>query len=169
MGRTLENKQQIVTEIKSLLNDSEMAVVLDYKGLTIKEMSDLRSRLQTTNGICKVTKNSLMRKAIDGDSNWNDLESLLTGTNAFVLIKEFKAGKLEFRADKAGIVHVRFGKASFTKEALFDNLKTLQESIDKNKPSGAKGKYWKTFFVTSTMGPSVQVDINAVQDYQPEG
>jgi len=84
-------------------------------------------------------------------------------------IKEFKAGKLEFRADKAGIVHVRFGKASFTKEAFFDNLKTLQESIDKNKPSGAKGKYWKTFYVTSTMGPSVQVDINAVQDYQPEG
>jgi len=84
-------------------------------------------------------------------------------------IKEFKAGKLEFRADKAGIVHVRFGKASFTKEALFDNLKTLQESIDKNKPSGAKGKYWKTFYITSTMGPSVQVDINAVQDYQPEG
>ncbi len=84
-------------------------------------------------------------------------------------IQEFKAGKLEFRADKAGIVHVRFGKASFTKEALFDNLKTLQESIDKNKPSGAKGKYWKTFYVTSTMGPSVQVDINAVQDYQPEG
>ncbi len=83
-------------------------------------------------------------------------------------IKEFKAGKLEFRADKAGIVHVRFGKASFTKEALLDNLKTLQESIDKNKPSGAKGKYWKTFYVTSTMGPSVQVDINAVQDYQPE-
>ena len=84
-------------------------------------------------------------------------------------IKEFKAGKLEFRADKAGIVHVRFGKASFTKEALFDNLKTLQESIDKNKPSGAKGKYWKTFYVTSTMGPSVQLDINAVQDYKPEG
>ena len=83
-------------------------------------------------------------------------------------IKEFKAGKLEFRADKAGIVHVRFGKASFTKEALFNNLKTLQESIDKNKPSGAKGKYWKSFYVTSTMGPSVQVNINAVQDYQPE-
>ena len=84
-------------------------------------------------------------------------------------IKEFKAGKLEFRADKAGIVHVRFGKASFTKEALFDNLKTLQESIDKNKPAGAKGKYWKSLYVTSTMGPSVQLDINALQDYQLEG
>ncbi len=83
-------------------------------------------------------------------------------------IKEFKAGKLEFRADKAGIVHVRFGKASFTEDALLENLKTLQESIDKNKPSGAKGKYWKSFYVTSTMGPSVQVDINALQDYQPE-
>ena len=83
-------------------------------------------------------------------------------------IKEFKAGKLEFRADKAGIVHVRFGKASFTENALFENLKTLQEAIDKNKPSGAKGKYWKSFYLTSTMGPSIQVDINALQDYQPE-
>ena len=83
-------------------------------------------------------------------------------------IKEFKAGKLEFRADKAGIVHVRFGKASFAEDALFKNLKTLQESIDKNKPSGAKGKYWRSFYITSTMGPSVQVDINALQDYQPE-
>ncbi len=84
-------------------------------------------------------------------------------------IKEFKAGKLEFRADKAGIVHVRFGKASFNENELFENLKTLQESIDKNKPSGAKGKYWKSFFLTSTMGPSIQIDINAVQEYQPEG
>tara|TARA_B100000927_G_C16385803_1_gene437312 strand:+ start:103 stop:810 length:708 start_codon:yes stop_codon:yes gene_type:complete len=83
-------------------------------------------------------------------------------------IKEFKAGKLEFRADKAGIVHVRFGKASFSTDALFENLKTLQEAIDKNKPSGAKGKYWKTLYVTSTMGPSVQVDIGNLQDFQQE-
>tara|TARA_Y100001968_G_scaffold67200_1_gene58026 strand:- start:3115 stop:3819 length:705 start_codon:yes stop_codon:yes gene_type:complete len=83
-------------------------------------------------------------------------------------IKEFKAGKLEFRADKAGIVHVRFGKASFSAEALLDNLKTLQENIDRNKPSGAKGKYWKTLYITSTMGPSVQVDITALQDIKSE-
>ena len=83
-------------------------------------------------------------------------------------IKEFKAGKLEFRADKAGIVHVRFGKASFSEDALLENIKTLQESIDKNKPSGAKGKYWKSMYITSTMGPSVQLDINALQDYQSE-
>ncbi len=83
-------------------------------------------------------------------------------------IKEFKSGKLEFRADKAGIVHVRFGKASFSKEELFENLKTLQEAIDKNKPSGAKGKYWRTLFITSTMGPSIQVNIGELQDFQQE-
>ena len=83
-------------------------------------------------------------------------------------IKEFKAGKLEFRADKAGIVHVRFGKASFTPDALFENLKTLQEAIDKNKPSGAKGKYWKTMYISSTMGPSIQVDIGGLQEFLQE-
>ncbi|MEA5400795.1 50S ribosomal protein L10 [Synechococcus sp. BA-124 BA4] len=87
MGRTLENKQQIVEELKGLLGEAEMALVLDYKGLTIKEMTDLRTRLQASNGVCKVTKNTLMRRAIDGDSAWSDLDSLLTGTNAFVLVK----------------------------------------------------------------------------------
>ena len=94
---------------------TEFDVVLDYKGLTIKEMSDLRSRLQTTKGICKVTKNSLMRKAIDGDSNWNDLESLLTGTNAFVLIKEDVGG-----AVKAIQSFQKDTKKSETKGALFE-------------------------------------------------
>ena len=83
-------------------------------------------------------------------------------------IKDFKAGKLEFRADKAGIVHVRFGKASFEAEALLENLKTLQEAIDRNKPSGAKGKYWKSVYITSTMGPSVEIDISALQDLNKE-
>ena len=79
-------------------------------------------------------------------------------------ISEFKAGKLEFRADRAGIVHVRFGKASFSAARLLENLKALQETIDRNKPSGAKGRYWRSLYVTSTMGPSVQVDFAALQD-----
>jgi len=83
-------------------------------------------------------------------------------------INEFKAGKLEFRADRAGIVHVRCGKASFSAEKLLANLKALQETIDRNKPSGAKGRYWRSLYVTSTMGPSVQVDFTALQDYKPE-
>ncbi len=83
-------------------------------------------------------------------------------------IKEFKAGKLEFRADRAGIVHVRFGKASFGAEALLENLKVLQSTIDRNKPSGAKGRYWKSLYISSTMGPSVEVDIAALQDISKE-
>ena len=122
MGRTLENKQQIVKEIKSLLNESEMAVVLDYKGLSIKEMSDLRTRLQSNKGICKVTKNSLMRRAIDGESNWTGLESLLTGTNAFVLIKEDVGS-----AVKAIQSFQKETKKSETKGALFEG-KLLSES-----------------------------------------
>ena len=84
-------------------------------------------------------------------------------------INEFKAGKLEFRADRTGIVHVRFGKASFDAAKLLDNLKALQETIDRNKPSGAKGRYWKSLYITSTMGPSVSVDVTALQDIKQEG
>ncbi|MBD2461026.1 50S ribosomal protein L1 [Oscillatoria sp. FACHB-1407] len=79
-------------------------------------------------------------------------------------ISEFKAGKLEFRADRSGIVHVMFGKATFTPEDLLVNLKALQETIDRNRPSGAKGRYWRTVYVSATMGPSIQVDINSLRD-----
>ncbi len=84
-------------------------------------------------------------------------------------IKEFKAGKLEFRADRAGIVHVRFGKASFSSEDLLENLKVLYETIDRNKPSGAKGRYWKSLYIASTMGPSVEVNFADLQDTTEEG
>jgi large subunit ribosomal protein L1 len=89
------------------------------------------------------------------------------GTVTFDLgqaIAEFKAGKLEFRADKTGIVHVLFGKAAFSTEDLLVNLKALQETIDRNRPSGAKGRYWRSVYVASTMGPSIEVDITALRD-----
>jgi len=89
------------------------------------------------------------------------------GTVTFDLagaIAEFKAGKLEFRADRTGIVHVMFGKALFSPEDLLVNLKALQETIDRNRPSGAKGRYWRTVYVSATMGPSIRVDINALRD-----
>lgn len=89
------------------------------------------------------------------------------GTVTFDLaqaIAEFKAGKLEFRADKTGIAHVLFGKASFSAEDLLVNLKALQETIDRNRPSGAKGRYWRSVYISATMGPSIQIDINALRD-----
>lgn len=89
------------------------------------------------------------------------------GTVTFDLanaVQEFKAGKLEFRADRTGIVHILFGKCSFTAEALLDNLKAVQECIDRNRPSGAKGKYWRTMYISATMGPAIQVDISTLRD-----
>ena len=79
-------------------------------------------------------------------------------------IEEFNKGKLEYRADKSGIVHLPFGKTDFSIEDLLANLEIVQESIDKNRPSGAKGRYWKSFYICSTMGPSISIDINNFRD-----
>lgn len=89
------------------------------------------------------------------------------GTVTFDLtqaIAEFRAGKLEFRADRTGIVHVLFGKASFAPEDLLVNLKALQETIDRNRPAGAKGRYWRSMYVSATMGPSIEIDLNTLRD-----
>jgi len=124
MGRTLESKKKIVEELKELLSDAEMALVLDYKGLSIKEMSNLRERLQDGKGVCKVTKNTLMRLAIDGNDAWTSLDSLLTGTNAFVLIKGDVGG-----AVKAVQAFQKETKKSETKGGLFEGKLLSQDEI----------------------------------------
>jgi len=78
-------------------------------------------------------------------------------------VKEVKAGKIEFRVDKAGVVHATVGKANFEKEKLAENVKAFLATIGRLKPATAKGQYVKSIAVSSTMGPGVHIDKNVVQ------
>ncbi len=77
-------------------------------------------------------------------------------------IQDIKAGKVEYRTEKAGVVHVPVGKVSFESQKLVENAKAIVQSIMKAKPATSKGKYLKKVYLSSTMGPSVTVDISTV-------
>ena len=81
----------------------------------------------------------------------NDIKSTLT---------EFKKGKFEYKADKTGIVHANFGNVNFTDKQLIENVTELYQSIEQNRPSGVKGKYFKSLFLCTSMGPSIKLDLN---------
>jgi large subunit ribosomal protein L1 len=88
-----------------------------------------------------------------------------SGTITFDLeraLREVKAGRVEFKVDKAGIIHVPVGKASFEPDALAANLSALVDAVSRAKPTGAKGQYFRGLTIASTMGPGIRVDIPAV-------
>ena len=88
-----------------------------------------------------------------------------TGTvtdNVAKAVQEFKGGMVEYRTDKFGNVHVPIGKASFDEGALLANFETVIEELQRVKPSGSKGKYFKKVVVSSTMGPGIKVDENSL-------
>jgi large subunit ribosomal protein L1 len=80
-------------------------------------------------------------------------------TNLTETLNEFKKGKFEYKADKTGVVHVNFGKVDFTNIQLTENLTALYRSIEQNRPSGVKGKYFKNLSICTTMGPSLKLEL----------
>lgn len=78
-------------------------------------------------------------------------------------VKEIKAGKVEYRTDKAGIVHIPFGKVSFDKTKLVENASAVIKSVGKAKPATSKGKYIKKVSISSTMGPGVRIDVTKLK------
>lgn len=84
-------------------------------------------------------------------------------TDIFTTVKEIKAGKIDFRVDKTGIVHTGVGKASFEIDKLRDNIKTLMQMILRLKPATAKGTYLKSICVSNTMGPGIRIVTNPLE------
>ena len=78
-------------------------------------------------------------------------------------LTEFKKGKFEYKADKAGVIHVSFGKSDFSETQLNENLTALYNSILQNRPSGVKGTYFKNLFICTSMGPSIQLDLGVFE------
>jgi large subunit ribosomal protein L1 len=78
-------------------------------------------------------------------------------------VRELKAGRIEFRTEKTGIVHAPIGKVSFGADKIKANLMTLLEQLQRLKPQTAKGKYWKSLTISATMGPGLRIDTNEVQ------
>ncbi len=99
MGRMIKDKQAIVAELKEVLNQSQLALVIDYQGLSVAEVTDLRRRLLPVGTVCKVTKNTLMGIAIDGQDNWQPMQELLKGSSAFLLVKEDISGAVKAYQD----------------------------------------------------------------------
>lgn len=95
MGRTLENKKEIVAGLKQDLDGATMVAVINYQGLTVAQITDLRRRIRPKGGLCTVTKNTLMGKAILDDTNWQALEPLLSGSSAFLVLRDDIGGAIK--------------------------------------------------------------------------
>ncbi|PKL19258.1 MAG: 50S ribosomal protein L1 [Spirochaetae bacterium HGW-Spirochaetae-5] len=83
--------------------------------------------------------------------------------NVKEIIKELKGGRIEYRADKTGVVHVLLGKVSFADEAIIDNIKAFFVQLMKDKPSDAKGNYVKSIHISSTMGPGIKINHKGIE------
>ncbi len=99
MGKTKEQKQEMLADIKQNLSESQLTLVINYQGLSVAEITDLRRRLIPTGSVCSVTKNTLMGLAVKEDSNWQPMEQLLAGSNAFLFLKDDIGGAIKAYQD----------------------------------------------------------------------
>jgi len=95
MGRTRENKQAVIEDLKQLLSEAQLAVVIDYQGLSVAEITNLRDRLRPVGSQCKIAKNTLMRIATTGDDNWQPMQEFLKDSSAFLLVQEDISGAIK--------------------------------------------------------------------------
>jgi large subunit ribosomal protein L10 len=88
MGKSRAQKDVMIAEVKENLKNAQLTIVIDYKGLSVAEITDLRGRLRKSGTICTVAKNTLVGIAVAGDPNWESMEQILKGSSAFLFVKE---------------------------------------------------------------------------------
>lgn len=95
MGKSKQEKSAVIEELKSSLGESQLAMVIDYHGLTVAQITELRRKLLAKGTVCKVTKNTLMKIAIDGNPTWQPMEKFLNGSTAVILAKDDITGAIK--------------------------------------------------------------------------
>jgi large subunit ribosomal protein L10 len=95
MGKSKQEKSAVIEELKSSLGDSQLAMVIDYHGLTVSQITELRRKLLAKGTVCKVTKNTLMKIAIEGNPTWQPMEQFLNGSTAVLLTKNDITGAIK--------------------------------------------------------------------------
>ena len=154
-----QEKIDSVEEFKTRLDGAKTVLVTEYRGLTVRQLSDLRKQLRGVSAQYKIMKNRLAKLAMTD----SDLAKLGTVTfDVSKAVREAKAGKVEFRVDKAGNIHTPVGKKSFTPENIQANAMAVIEAIVRAKPSAAKGTYLRTVTLSTTMSPGVTIDAAAL-------
>ena len=99
MGRTLESKKQIIADLKESLGESQLMFVVNYRGLSVKEIGDLRNRLRPKGASCQVAKNTFMGIAVQNDDRWQAVSEILKGDSAFVMVKDDLGGAIKAYQD----------------------------------------------------------------------
>ena len=169
MAVTRADKAVELEQLEKAFKGSDSAILVDYKGMSVPQVTELRRQIRTAKGgyidFDAVVATPDMMRAVGKLGKVLGPRGLMpnpkTGTvtaDIAKAVKEIKAGKVEFRVDKTGIIHAPLGKMSFAANALIDNAHALVESIVKAKPAAAKGKFLRSVTVSSTIGPGVKID-----------
>ena len=165
MGLNLEQKQAVVAEVAAQLANAQAVIVAEYRGLDVGRVTQLRAKARKSGLYLRVLKNTLARRAVKG-TPFESLSDQMVGPLMYGIaadpvagaVKNAKAGQVQFRADKSGVVQCTIGRASFTPEQLRENLAALVDALNKAKPAATKGIFLKKLSVSSTMGLGVKVD-----------
>jgi large subunit ribosomal protein L1 len=149
----IEEKQKILDAGASLVGSTELIEDISKGNLNFELL------LTTPEMMPRLTK---LGKILGPRGLMPSTKAGTVTTDLISSLAEFKAGKVECRADKTGVAHILFGKTNFTETDLIENLYSVLNAVKLNRPNGVKGKYFKSFKICTTMGPSLNIELKTL-------